>query len=276
MMRLNLFIIFLFIGVLFFPFVGWSEEIAPNTEVSKYKRIVALKPNITMILHELGVQSEIVGITKFCPRPNDEALIVGDYNSIDVEQVLRLKPDLVLISPENSQSRQYETLLNAKLNVKIYNFKTYEELKLSITEMAKLLGIRQRGEQVVGDMEAKLDLLFKKNTAQGPVVKSYIMIVQRHPLMVASSDTYISTLFGRAGFKNAFGPNKVAYPVVDEEEVIREIVDYTFDVSHRPEAEADNEFLNKTVIPLNTQDFVAAPQSVDQLVKLLSGLKSAL
>src|SRR5689334_6301381 len=70
---------------LFFPGFAGATPPAPQ-------RIVSLKPNITDILVDLGLGDRIVGVTKFCKKPNATAQVIADYNSIQVEDVLRLKP----------------------------------------------------------------------------------------------------------------------------------------------------------------------------------------
>ncbi|MBF0105806.1 MAG: ABC transporter substrate-binding protein [Deltaproteobacteria bacterium] len=251
-----------------------TQSLLNKTDTPQYKKIISLKPNITMILKDLGLNKEIVGVTKFCKTPNPEAQIVGDYNSVDLEGVLRLKPDLVLISTENTQSRQFDALKSARLNIKVFDFKTFDQFIVSLKEIAALLGLQARGTAVIKQIEAQLAALREKLVIPKQPPKSFIVLVQRHPLMVATGNTYISTLFKKAGLLNVFEFNRIPYPVMDEEEIIREIVDYTFDISHRTEAEVETHFLNKTIIPLNTEDFIATPQSVDNLVRLMHSLNA--
>jgi ABC-type hemin transport system substrate-binding protein len=91
-----------------------------NTGPAQALRLVSLKPNITMTLLALGTASDVVGVTKYCPKPNKAATIVGDYMSINVEDIVRLKPDVILSSRENSQNRQYEPGLASESNTWIF------------------------------------------------------------------------------------------------------------------------------------------------------------
>lgn len=238
----------------------------------KYHRIVSLKPNITQVLTSLGAGDQIVGITKYCERPNHKAKVVADYNNVDVEAVIRLKPDLVLTSPENSRSRQFEALKAAGLNSHLFEFDSYAKMKASVLAIAKLIGRPLVGGRVVARMDSKLVRLADKLKSQSKVPKLFIVIVQRHPLMVASGKTFISSLFEEIGLKNAFHFNKIAYPVIDEEELIREMADYTFELSHETHIQ-ESEFLNKTVIPLKMEHFLAAPLAVDSLARLFESQK---
>lgn len=267
--------------VIFFVFCllgshsAWAKRGGKSLkDAPKYQRIVSLKPNLTYILQSLGLGDRIVGITKFCPKPNQSAQVVGDYNSINVETILRLKPDLILSSSENSQSRQFEALKSARLNARLFEFRNYTEMKSSLLAMADLLGVSVKGRAVVADMEKRLQALKLVNQTQSAVPKLFIVMVQRHPLMVASGNTFISSLLQQTGMKNAFGVNKIAYPVLDEEEFIREIVDYTFEMSHKGEAEG-GEFLNKTITPIDIKKFLATPQSIGYLEELINRLNKS-
>lgn len=256
----------LFIFCLFLPSAASAQkkDVLP---VSQYHRIVSLKPNITLILQSLGLSDEIVGITKYCAIPNSKAQVIADYNSIDVEAVIRLKPDLIITSSENTQSRQFESLRAAGLNIHLFEFRSYEQMKASLLSMANLVGLAEFGREIAMGMDEKLKLLLDAKTAQTPLQKSFVLIVQRRPLMVASGHTYLSSLFEKIGMRNAFANNQIAYSVIDEEQLIRELVDYTFDITNHEEKTEDS-FLNKTVTPIQVEDFLAAPQSVDNLIKL--------
>jgi len=233
-------------------------------------RIVSLKPNITEILIALGAGSSVVGVTKYCRKPNDQVTIIGDYNSINAEAVMRLKPTLILGSSENSQKRQFESLAVAGLLVNMIEFHNYAEFEGSLLKIAELLGIKNRGELVLNRIQKTLEGIRSVTIDTSGLRKSFIIIVQRKPLMVASGNTFVSSLFSKAGLMNVFYANQIAYPVIDEEELIRESADFIFDISHG--AVAGEPYLNKQVIPLNIKKFLATPQSVqnaDRLFKYL-------
>ena len=249
------------------PTVALAQKNKRADAPPQFTRIISLKPNITQMLISLGVQNNIVGITKFCEPPNTTAQVIADYNSINIEAVLRLKPDLIIGSAENSQVKQYESLQQAKLNLKLFSFDSYAQMKNALVEIAALLSIPEKAQTLINGMDAKLAAVQTKLTTDTQIKKTFIAIVQQHPLMIASGNTYLSSLFEQAGLTNAFSANSIAYPVIDEEELVREIVDYTFDLSFN-HGNADNTFLNKTTILLKIDNFLAAPQSVDHLVNL--------
>lgn len=247
------------------PVVAEATKASPN-------RVVSLKPNITQILMELGLGDRIVGVTKFCKMPTAQAQIIADYTSMNLEAIVRLKPDLILTSTENSQSRQYEALQAAGISLRILDFHTYAAFKESLATVGEIFGESQKAKDLVIAMDAKLARLKNINAPQNTRPKTFVVMVQRQPLMIAAGDTYISTLFTEAGLINNFGNNRVNYPVLDEEELVRDDATYIFDLTHDANT-VDPHFLNKTVIPLQIEDFLATPQSVDNLEKVIHSLE---
>lgn len=245
--------------------MSFAAKTNDTIATAKYQRIISLKPNITKLLASLGFNQEIIGVTKFCEKPHANVVIIGDYNTIDLEGIMRLKPDLILGSNENSQKKQYQQLVKANLNLQVYNFNTYEQMISSLQSIGALLHRDQQAQKIIVTMDEQLNQLKERNSLESKRKKSFIAIVQRRPLMVASGDTFISTLLEKAGLRNSFRLNQIAYPVVDEEEVVRELVDYTFDFSHDVK-EGDRYYLNKKIVPLKLKDYLAAPQSVTNLV----------
>src|SRR5580700_3442229 len=69
-----------------------------NTRLHGRDRIVSLAPSVTSILLELGAGRELVGVSKWC---KDVAVVgrrpqVGDCWKMDIEEVMRLKPTILI------------------------------------------------------------------------------------------------------------------------------------------------------------------------------------
>lgn len=77
------------------------------------RRIVSLVPSQTELLADLGLDEEVVGITRFCVRPKDwksHKTIVGGTKSINIERVAALTPDLIIANKEENERDQVEAL----------------------------------------------------------------------------------------------------------------------------------------------------------------------
>ncbi len=70
----------------------------PHALGSSPQRIVSLAPNITEILFALGLEEEVMGVTRYCNYP-DQARTkekIGGMVNPDLEKIISLQPDLVI------------------------------------------------------------------------------------------------------------------------------------------------------------------------------------
>ncbi len=241
-----------------------------NNSLATPQRLVSLKPNITQLLTQLGLGPQIVGLTKYCKKPNVTAQIIADYTSINVEALARLKPDLVLTSRENTQERQIQQLAALGIPVTLFDFATYADLQTSLAEIAKLTGTQKRLAEIQTTETNTWTNIKRTITNKNLTGKAVVILVQRQPLMIASGNTYISTLLTTAGFRNIFAQNRIAYPQLNQEELARESIDFVFDLAYDT---VDEPVAGHKAIRLPIDDFLAEPGSVSALEKIISQLK---
>src|SRR5215217_9513995 len=77
------------------------------------QRIVSLVPSQTELLYDLGLENEVVGITKFCVHPDSwfrTKTRVGGTKQIHADKVAALKPDLIIANKEENVKEQIEAL----------------------------------------------------------------------------------------------------------------------------------------------------------------------
>src|SRR5437868_521892 len=77
------------------------------------KRIISLVPSQTELLCDLGLEEEVVGITKFCIHPRrwfKAKAKVGGTKAVNIAAVLALMPDLVIANKEENVKEQVDRL----------------------------------------------------------------------------------------------------------------------------------------------------------------------
>ncbi|NVJ47456.1 MAG: ABC transporter substrate-binding protein, partial [Cytophagia bacterium] len=70
------------------------------------KRIISLVPSQTELLYDLGLETEVVGITKFCIHPQHwrkEKTIVGGTKQVHFDVIESLQPDLIIGNKEENE-----------------------------------------------------------------------------------------------------------------------------------------------------------------------------
>src|SRR4051794_4801311 len=78
------------------------------------KRIISIVPSQTELLFYLGLDTEVIGITKFCIHPEDKFKTkakVGGTKQLNIEQIRTLKPDLIIANKEENERSQVEELM---------------------------------------------------------------------------------------------------------------------------------------------------------------------
>ncbi|MEO9210878.1 MAG: helical backbone metal receptor, partial [Ginsengibacter sp.] len=79
----------------------------------KYSRIISLVPSLTELLFDLGLEEEVIGITKFCVHPNNwfrTKTRIGGTKDIHFEKIFALAPDLIIANKEENIKEQIEEL----------------------------------------------------------------------------------------------------------------------------------------------------------------------
>jgi ABC-type Fe3+-hydroxamate transport system substrate-binding protein len=74
--------------------------------------LVSLVPSMTDSLLALGLGKRIVGITDFCPWPDEWAGVtrVGGPKDVDLHRILALRPELVIVNQEENSKGTVEAL----------------------------------------------------------------------------------------------------------------------------------------------------------------------
>ena len=67
------------------------------------KRIISLVPSLTELLFDLGLQNEVIGITKFCMHPEQwfrSKIRIGGTKQLNLPLIESLKTDMVIARKE--------------------------------------------------------------------------------------------------------------------------------------------------------------------------------
>ena len=79
--------------------ISVSDDTGQKLQFSQpVQRIIALSPAITENLFAIGLGERIVGVSSYSDYPAQakQIAIVSDHQSIDLETILKLKPDVVV------------------------------------------------------------------------------------------------------------------------------------------------------------------------------------
>ena len=78
--------------------IGYANQVYP-------KRIISLGPSLTKELYLLGVEDRLIGCTVYAPECAKDKEKVGTVIDINLEKIIKLKPDLVLATSLTNPKR---------------------------------------------------------------------------------------------------------------------------------------------------------------------------
>jgi ABC-type Fe3+-hydroxamate transport system substrate-binding protein len=177
-------------------------------------RIISLVPSQTELLYTLGLDDEVIGITKFCVHPNHwfrSKQKVGGTKQLKIDLIKTLQPDLVIANKEENVKEQVEAIEQfCPIWVSdVQNMQDAYEMMLGIGEIT---GKKREAEALV----QKITTAFQCRSFQ-PVKRAAYFIWQK-PYMVAGGDTFIHQMMQQSGFENVFA-GRERYPEVSIDEV---------------------------------------------------------
>src|SRR5476651_171659 len=106
------------------------------------KRIISVVPSQTELLFYLGLDEEVIGITKFCIHPADkfkQTTKVGGTKDLNINLIKSLQPDLIIANKEENERSQIEELMTI-CPVWISDISNRDEALDMITQVGQLVG----------------------------------------------------------------------------------------------------------------------------------------
>jgi iron complex transport system substrate-binding protein len=122
------------------------------------QRIVCLTEETTETLYLLGEDWRIVGISGFTVRPPQarrEKPRVSAFTSARTEQIIALKPDLVL-GFSDLQAEIAAVLIRAGLEVHVFNHRSVAEILRMVRTLGGMIGCQGKAESLVQQLECGL------------------------------------------------------------------------------------------------------------------------
>lgn len=178
------------------------------------QRIVSLVPSQTELLADLGLNDQVVGITKFCVHPKSwkkSKTIVGGTKKFDFDKIHSLKPDLIIGNKEENYQEGIEEL-RKHYPVWMSDIVTLEDALSMIHKVGVLTDCTERASVVVNDINNSFSSIQKL-----PAFKT-LYLIWKNPWMGAAPGTFIDEMLKICGLENCLD-NKTRYPELTADEI---------------------------------------------------------
>jgi iron complex transport system substrate-binding protein len=187
------------------------------------QRIISLSPHLTEILFALGAGERVVAVTNFCQYPAEaqQKQKIGGFIDINLEQIIALKPDLILGVPAHDKLR--DQLRSFGIEVHTYPNETVRDIFATIESVGTDIGASEQGRAIVKVLEDSLNSIVQKGQNNKSVAA--MLVIGREPgstrnITVAGPNTFISEIWQMAGGINIFSDLPVRYGTVNLEELL--------------------------------------------------------
>ena len=214
------------------------------------RRIVSIVPSQTELLHYLGLEEEVIGITKFCVHPEQwfrNKTRVGGTKHLSIDIIQKLQPDLIIANKEENVKEQVE-LLAQQYPVWVSDVNNLDDAYGMIRSIGEIIQKADAAGELVQSIRREFATL--SNDGE-PLRAAYL--IWRDPYMTIGHDTFIHDMLTRCGFENIFA-DRTRYPTVTVEEL-----------------SADSNRLQ--VLLLSSEPFPFGQKHIDELQPLLPHTK---
>lgn len=191
------------------------------------KRIISIVPSQTELLFELGLDTEVIGITKFCIHPITkfaEKTKVGGTKKLNIELIRQLQPDLIIGNKEENTQSEIELLMQ-EFPVWMSDIGHLEQATNAISQIGELVDRQPEAAYLnhlinagFADLQA---LALIKNINQ-----KVAYLIWKDPYLCAGRQTFIDDILRKIGLQNVIQQSR--YPEIEISQLIAHNPQFVF------------------------------------------------
>ena len=183
-------------------------------------RIVSLAPGATEMLFAAGAGAKVVATVQYADAPPAAQRVprIGDYQTIDLERLVRTRPDVVVVWPAGNNPAQLARIASLHLPIYRQQVRTLADLAPSLRRLGALAGTGAVAQQAASAIDQQLAALQRRFAHAAPI--SVLLQVWSHPLYTVGGGQLLTDVLRVCGAHNVFAELHDAAPAVTVEAVI--------------------------------------------------------
>ncbi len=216
---------------------AWGEGGVPG-------RIVSTAPSSTETLFALGLGRNVVGVSVYCEYPPEVKSLpkVGSYMKPNVEQIVRLRPDLVVLQRHEGSIAGQLRGLGIRFVEMPYGL--LADVYAGVSAVAGACGVAARGVALNEEIRGRLEAV-KVRAAKAGRVRAMVIADRRAgtltELYAVGSKNYVNEMMEIAGGVNVLGEGGAMYPHISLETVLRTNPEVIVDMTDAHDADEAHE-----------------------------------
>lgn len=198
------------------------DDLGYEVKTGQVNKIVALSPHLAEMVFTAGAGDKLIATVDHADYPEAAKSIpsLGPYNAWGYEQVLALKPDLVLIWLTANGPHVAERLKQLGLNVYVSEPRDFKTIARTILDIGQLAGTQAIANQHASTFMQAIRHLEIENREKSEL--SVFYQVWQKPLYTINGDQMISKVIDLCGGRNIFTGLTSLAPVVSFEALLAE------------------------------------------------------
>jgi ABC-type Fe3+-hydroxamate transport system substrate-binding protein len=181
-------------------------------------RIVSLVPSKTELLFDLGLDEQVVGITKFCVHPLHwfrSKMRIGGTKNVNLEKVASLNPDLIIANKEENTQSEIEWLMQ-RFNVYMSDILSVNDALKMIEDVGSMTGKVEAATRIVNEIQHERGIFARTIPTYGSVV----YLIWKNPWMGVGRNTFIHAMLREGGWENALEDDYERYPELTMDDIV--------------------------------------------------------
>ena len=203
----------------------YTDQLQRTINVSSTpNNIISTVPSQTELLHYLGLENEVTGLTKFCIHPkqwHQTKTRIGGTKTLNIATITALQPQLIIANKEENTKAQIDELA-ALFPVWISDVNNVTDALQMIEMIGSMTSKESAAKELTAQIALQLNTLSEHTKAfinnQTKRLKTAYLI-WKDPYMTVGGDTFINSIMELAGFTNVF-KHIARYPVITIQDLI--------------------------------------------------------
>lgn len=209
----------LLLSLLLTPVLGINSVIAKPAQ-----RIITLSPSATEMAYAAGMGNNIVGVSAYSDYPQAAKNIeqVANWQGINLERILLLKPDLIIAWQGGNPQRPLDQLRALGINIIYSDPQTVNQIAQDLEKLAQYSPHPEtaiKNAAILRTQYQALQQQYAINRTDKKKKKVFIQFAMQ-PLFTTSKNTLQSEITSVCGGENIFANSTVAWPQVSREQVL--------------------------------------------------------
>ena len=211
------------------------------------RKVVTLTPHAAELAYSAGAGSKLVGVTQESdyPEPVKSLPKIGSYVQINLEAIIKLKPDLVIAWQDGGQASLIQALRQAGIPVFMSHPLAPQDIATEIHALGALNGTPNIAKQNTAPFRLYLQTLAQ--SPKTPAVNS-VFLVGYNPIYAISNNSFLGKMLQMCGANNVFGHIQQPAFTLNPEALLQQPLQVAF-ISGKSELKQWQGFYSKAAKP---------------------------